>query len=97
MSRSRWRREEVGFIIENYETMTTEELCKALNRNRKSVNRKIELLRDEGLVGHRSQETVNRAYLQRTRGNTVDDTSTRRSKRRSKGKFPTENYEYEEV
>ena len=68
MARKTWRRSEKNYIIENYETKTTEELCEHLKRNRKSVNRMIEKLRDEELIGYRDQGTINRAYRQRKRG-----------------------------
>lgn len=68
MPRKAWRRSEKRFIIENYAETTTEELCKHLGRDRKSVNRMIERLRDEGKIGYRDQNTVDRAYRQRKRG-----------------------------
>lgn len=68
MARKNWRRKEKNYIIENYETKTTEELCEHLKRDKKSVNRMIEKLRDEGLIGYRDQGTINRAYRQRKRG-----------------------------
>ena len=68
MARKNWRRKEKNYIIENYETKTTDELCEHLGRDRKSVNRMIEKLRDEGLIGYRDQGTISRAYRQRKRG-----------------------------
>lgn len=73
-----WRRTEKNFIIENYAEMTTDELCEYLGRDRKSVNRMIEKLRDEGKIGYRNQKTIDRAYKQRNRE------SNKRSKRRRK-------------
>ena len=91
MARSAWKYSEVQFIIDNYATMTTEELCESLGRSKKSVNRKIEVLRDSGKIGHREQETVNRAYRQRTRGSGSSKSTGRR-----RG-LPVEDYGYEEV
>jgi len=95
MVKIEWRRSEIEFIIDNYETMTTEELHKHLpNRSKKSINRKIEVLRDEGKIGHRNREAVQRAYYQRGRGKNRD---TETNKPRKKGKIPLENYGYEDV
>jgi predicted transcriptional regulator len=69
MTRKQWRYSEIQFLIDNYDTMTTEELCKNLSgRSKKSINRKLEKLRSEGKIGHRTDETVRRAYSQRKRG-----------------------------
>lgn len=68
MPRKVWKYSEVKLLIENY-NKTTEELTKLLpSRNKKSINRKLENLREEGKVGHRSTDTIKRAYLQRKRG-----------------------------
>lgn len=100
MARIGWRREEINFIVENYDKMTTEELHQALpNRSKKSINRKIEQLRDEGRVGHRDSATIKRAYRQRGRGQSedfVDDGSIRKSGRR-KGTLPVDEYTFEDV
>ena len=93
MSRKSWRRSEEVFLIENYQTMTTKELVTALERSEKSINRKIEKFRDEGKIGHRSKETVRRAYNQRTRKTKAE----LRSSGRKKGKLPVDDYTYEEV
>jgi len=102
MSRHDWKRSEEEFLIENYESMTTEELCLALpNRNKKSINRKIEKLREEGKVGLRNRETVKRAYYQRTRSTTSKEAGTeggtKKTGRRKRGRLPVEGYGYEEV
>ena len=100
MSRHDWKRSEEEFLIENYESMTTEELCLALpNRNKKSINRKIEKLREEGKVGLRNRETVKRAYYQRTRSTTSNSASggEKKTGRRKRGRLPVEGYGYEEV
>ena len=68
MSRKKWKRSEKKYIVENYADKTTEEMCKHLGRDRKSVNRMIEKLRSEELVGYREKKTVDRAYRQRKRG-----------------------------
>jgi hypothetical protein len=36
-------------------------------RSRKSINRKLEKMRDEGGIGFRSKDTIRRSYKQRTR------------------------------
>ena len=36
-------------------------------RSRKSINRKLEKLREEGTIGFRSKDTVKRSYRQRNR------------------------------
>lgn len=36
-------------------------------RTRKSINRKLEKMRDEGDIGFRSKDTIRRSYKQRTR------------------------------
>ncbi len=80
MSRKSWKRKEKKYLVENYADKTTEELCKYLNRDRKSVNRMIEKLRDEGFIGYREKKTVDRAYRQRKRGE--GQTGGRRRRRR---------------
>lgn len=106
MPRHGWTRSEEQFLIDNYESMTTEELAAALDRRtKKSINRKIEKLRLEGRIGHRSRETVKRAYYQRTRGNVTSaseetedrPTRKRRGRRRKSAGLPVEEYDYEEV
>lgn len=92
MPRISWKRNELQFLIDNYETMTTDELCEALGRNRKSVNRKIEKLREEGKIGHRSRETIRRAYNQRSSGRKRSSGNKGR-----KGKLPVDDYDYEEI
>jgi len=99
MPRINWKRSEEEFLINNYATMTTEELHNAFpTRSKKSINRKLEKLRDEGKIGHRSKDTIKRAYYQRGRGNSGDtETTTTRRRGRGKGRLPVEDYEYEEV
>lgn len=79
MARKKWKRSEKKYIVENYATKTTEEICNHLRRDRKSVNRMIEKLRDEELIGYREKKTVDRAYKQRKRGD--GHTSGRRKRR----------------
>lgn len=43
-------------------------------RSRKSINRKLEKMRDEGDIGFRSKDTVRRSYRQRTRQKKVEPT-----------------------
>ena len=38
-------------------------------RSRKSINRKLEKMREDGAVGFRSRDTIKRSYRQRTRRN----------------------------
>lgn len=62
---------EEGFLKANYDKTIAEleELLLGLGyvRSRKSINRKLEKMRDEGLVGFRSRDTVKRSYRQRIR------------------------------
>lgn len=70
MSRSVWTRAEIGILIDNYSSKTTDELMALLPRkSRKAVNRQIEELRSAGLIEYRDKRTVNRAYRQRSRTN----------------------------
>lgn len=78
MKRRSWRKVEKNYIIDNYAIKTTEEMCVELDRDRKSVNRMIERLREEGLIGYRDQDTVDRAYKQRSNSKA----SSRRGRRR---------------
>jgi hypothetical protein len=98
MAKITWRKTEEDFLIENYDIMTTDELLQAFpNRSRKSINRKLEILRAEGKIGLRKKTTVKRAYSQRERGKSDNDDTSFRRKRRKGGKLPTDNYVYEEV
>lgn len=62
---------EIDLLVENFDKTIAEieRLFKeqGYNRTRKSLNRKLEKLREEGDIGKRSSETVRRAYRQRTR------------------------------
>lgn len=62
---------EEQLIRENYDKTIAELeeilLDNGYKRSRKSINRKLEKLRDEGVVGFRSRETIRRSYRQRTR------------------------------
>jgi hypothetical protein len=64
---------EVDILKENYDKTIAELeeiLAKAgYIRSRKSINRKLEKLRDSGLVGFRSKDTIKRSYRQRNRRN----------------------------
>lgn len=74
-----WKRREIVLIIDNYATKTTKELAEMLpGRSEKAINRKIEVLRDEGRIGHRTEETKKRAYRQRERGRNKNKTKKRR-------------------
>ena len=42
-------------------------LAEGYVRSRKSINRKLEKMRDEGDIGFRSKDTIRRSYKQRTR------------------------------
>lgn len=68
---------EEAILRENYDR-TIAELEKLLSesgyaRSRKSINRKLEKMRDEGQIGFRSKDTVKRSYRQRNRRNKVPD------------------------
>lgn len=62
---------EVRILKENYDRTIAEieELFRkaGYKRSRKSINRKIEKLRDSGEIGLRSEDTIKRSYKQRTR------------------------------
>jgi hypothetical protein len=42
-------------------------------RSRKSINRKLEKLREDNMIGLRSKDTVKRAYKQRGKKSTTSD------------------------
>lgn len=44
------------------------------NRSRKSINRKLEKMREEGEIGFRSKDTIRRSYRQRNRRNKAEPT-----------------------
>lgn len=44
------------------------------NRSRKSINRKLEKLREDGDIGFRSKDTIRRSYRQRNRRNKAEPT-----------------------
>lgn len=44
-------------------------LKQGYTRSRKSINRKLEKMREEGNIGLRSRDTIKRSYRQRTRRN----------------------------
>lgn len=88
MPRIRWKSWETELIVDNCETMTTKELADLLpGRSEKSINRMIEKLREDGVVGMRSKKVVNRAYRQRERGNGAQSGRHRR--------IPVDSYVYE--
>ncbi len=61
-----WLREEEEVLIEHMETCTIKELMRLLPaRSQKAINRKIEKLRDEGLVGYRRSDSRIRSFYQR--------------------------------
>ena len=94
-----WKRSEEEFLIENYEKMTTEELSQSLSdRTKKSINRKLEKLRDEGRIGHRTDDTIRRAYYQRSRsGGLIGVEADNEGVKRRRGRLPVDDYGYEEV
>jgi len=62
---------EEQIVRENYDK-TIAELEELLakhgyERSRKSINRKLEKLREEGAIGFRSKDTIRRSYRQRNR------------------------------
>ena len=63
---------EEKLLRENYQDMTIAELEELLlkhgySRSRKSINRKLEKMRETGDIGLRSKDTIKRSYRQRTR------------------------------
>lgn len=69
---------EEQIIRENYDK-TIAELEELLAqhgyaRSRKSINRKLEKLREEGEIGFRSKDTIRRSYKQRNRRNKAGPT-----------------------
>lgn len=61
-----WLREEEEVLIENVERCTIKELMRLLpSRSQKAINRKIEKLREEGLVGYRRSDSRIRSFYQR--------------------------------
>ena len=62
---------ETQLLLDNHD-MTIAELEQLLakhgyNRSRKSINRKLEKMREENIIGLRSKDTVKRAYKQRNK------------------------------
>jgi hypothetical protein len=69
---------EEKLLQENYDK-TIAELEEMLlqhgyRRSRKSINRKLEKMRDEGGIGFRSKDTIKRSYRQRTRQKKTEPT-----------------------
>jgi hypothetical protein len=62
---------ELDLLVKNFDLtiIELEELFlkHGYSRSRKSINRKLEKLREEGDIGMRSQNTVQRAYKQRNK------------------------------
>lgn len=63
---------ETEILVNNYKDMTIVELQAELkkqgyNRSRKSINRKLEKLREDDEIEYRNKKTINRAYRQRRR------------------------------
>jgi hypothetical protein len=62
---------EEELLRENYDKTIAELeellLAEGYARSRKSINRKLEKMRDEGQIGFRSRDTIKRSYRQRTR------------------------------
>lgn len=86
-----WKRSEIEVIINNYADKTTKELADMLpGRSEKAINRKIEKLRDANKVGHRTDETVKRAYYQRE---PKKKTPTRGKFRAKRKLLPSDDYE----
>ena len=72
MKRRGWHLKEEEFLVNNYKTLTINELRFGLEKlsNRKrtadSINAKIKRLRGERKIeGHKDDETVNRSLVQR--------------------------------
>ncbi len=62
----RWLKEEEEILIENMEFCTIKELMDLLpSRSQKAINRKIEKLRDKGIVGYRRSDSKRRSFYQR--------------------------------
>lgn len=69
---------EEQLLRENYDK-TIAELEELLashgyTRSRKSINRKLEKMREEGEIGFRSKDTIRRSYRQRNRRNKAEPT-----------------------
>jgi hypothetical protein len=69
---------EEKLLQENYDK-TIAELEEMLlqhgyRRTRKSINRKLEKMRDDGDIGFRSKDTIKRSYRQRTRQKKTEPT-----------------------
>ena len=83
-----WKRSEIEIIINNYADCTTKELVDMLpGRSEKAINRKIEKLRDDGKIGHRTDETVKRSYIQREAKMKSENTKRRG---RSRSRLPVD-------
>ncbi len=61
-----WTPEEDAILIKNIKKLTTNEFCELIpTRSKKSIERRIEYLRDLNIIGYRSEATRKRAYLGR--------------------------------
>lgn len=69
---------EEKLLQENYDKTIAELegllLQHGYRRSRKSINRKLEKMRDEGDIGFRSKDTIKRSYRQRTRQKKTEPT-----------------------
>lgn len=69
---------EEKLLQENYDKTIAELEAMLLQhgyrRTRKSINRKLEKMRDEGGIGFRSKDTIKRSYKQRTRQKKAEPT-----------------------
>lgn len=62
----KWTMEEEEILIENIEHCTIKELMRLLpSRSQKSINRRIEKLREKGIVGYRRSDSRARSFYQR--------------------------------
>lgn len=68
---------EEQILLDNYDKTIVELeallLENGYRRSRKSINRKLEKLRDEGKIGFRSTDTIRRSYRQRMRKNNINE------------------------
>lgn len=67
MSYCYWTIGELEILLDNFDTPTIKLMKFFPHRTQKSVERKIEYLRECGLLGYRSEETVQTAYMLRNK------------------------------
>ncbi len=70
-----WKVSEIKKLIDNYQDKTIQELMLMFpNRSAESINNKIKRLKAAGkIAGGKNEDTVKRAYIQRTQDIELDD------------------------